>query len=70
MLKLRRVSYSCGCTAEDFEYEVFCTVAIAALTYEFGNAQLLRCVRLSKSTKMRQRTVVLIDTVILLISNV
>ena len=34
-----------------------CIVFIAALAYDFENAHLLRCVGLSKSTKMRQRMV-------------
>ena len=55
-LKFQKVSYSCGCTAEDCEYEVLYIVVIETITFSFVNAYLLYCVRLSKSTKMRQRT--------------
>ena len=43
-------------------------VVIAALAYDFENSNLLRCVGLSKSTKMRQRIVEICGTVILLIN--
>ena len=47
-----------------------CIVVIATLAYGFVNAYLLRCVKLSKSTKMRQRTVEMFAAVILLINYV
>ena len=43
---------------------------MAALAHGFVNAYLLRCVRLSKSAKMRQRTVEMFVAVILLINYV
>ena len=48
------------------EYEVLFIVANAAFVYGFVNEYLLRCVRLSKSTKVRQRTVEMFIAVILL----
>ena len=65
-----KVSHSCGCTAEDCEYEVLCIVVIVTLAYGFVNAYLLCCVRLSKSTKMRHRTVEIFAAVVLLINYV
>ena len=45
-------------------------VVITTLAYGFVNACLLRCVRLSQSTKMKQRTVKMFAAVILLITYV
>ena len=50
-MKSRKVSYSCGCTTEDCKYEVFYAAIIAPLAHGFVYANLLRFVRLSKSTK-------------------
>ena len=41
-LKSRKVSYSCGCTAEDYEYEVLHIVVNITLAHGFVNAYLLR----------------------------
>ena len=64
-MKSRKASYSCGCAVEDCEYDVLYIGVVVTLAYGFVNAYLLRCVILSKSTKMRQRMIEMFVTVIL-----
>ena len=45
-----------------------CIIIITALSYDFENANHLRCTELSKSTKIRQRMVEVCGTVLLLIN--
>ena len=69
-LKSRKASCSCRCTAEDCECEVLYIVVIETLAYVFVNANLLRCARLLKSAKVKQRTAEMFVTVILMINYV
>ena len=63
-LKSRKVSNSCGCTAEDCEYEVQYIVVIwfAPLAYGFINTYILCCAR-QRVMEMFLAVILLIDYV-------